>query len=176
MIRMRRTDDVSPARASTRQDGGMHISAKADYAVRALVELTALSASTPDNITVERLATAQKLPVKFLEAIFTELRKEGLVISRRGADGGYRLARPADEISVADVLRAVDGPLAAVRGLRPEDTSYEGAAAQLPGVWVALRSAVRGVLEGVTLEDLVSQELPASLKSLNAEPSAWQRR
>ena len=154
----------------------MHISAKADYAVRALIELTALSANGPENVTVERLATAQGLPVKFLEAIFTELRKEGLVISRRGADGGYRLGRPADEITVADVLRAVDGPLAAVRGLRPEDTSYDGAAALLPGVWVALRSAVRGVLEGVTLSDLVGHELPQSLRALTAEPSAWQRR
>jgi Rrf2 family protein len=154
----------------------MHISAKADYAVRALVELTVLSANGPQNVTVERLATAQGLPTKFLEAIFTELRKEGLVISRRGADGGYRLARPAAEISVADVLRAVDGPLAAVRGLRPEDTAYEGAAALLPGVWIALRSAVRGVLEGVSLQDLVGSELPEPLQSLIAEPSAWQRR
>ncbi len=154
----------------------MHISAKADYAVRALVELTVLSADGPQNITVERLATAQRLPVKFLEAIFTELRKEGLVTSRRGADGGYRLARPASSISVADVLRAVDGPLAAVRGLRPEDTVYDGAAALLPAVWIALRSAVRGVLEGVSLQDLVGQELPASLQALIAEPSAWQRR
>lgn len=154
----------------------MHISAKADYAVRALVELTQLCATGPQNITVERLATAQGLPVKFLEAIFTELRKEGLVMARRGADGGYRLARAADEITVADVLRAVDGPLAAVRGLRPEDTSYDGAAALLPGVWVALRAAVRGVLEGVTLADLVGHELPASLQVLIAEPSAWQRR
>ena len=159
-----------------RQDGGVHISAKADYAVRALVELTALSANGPEHITVERLAKAQGLPVKFLEAIFTELRKEGLVLSRRGADGGYRLAREPTQITVADVLRAVDGPLAAVRGLRPEDTSYDGAAELLPGVWVALRAAVRGVLEGVSLADLVARKLPEPLRSLTAEPSAWQRR
>lgn len=154
----------------------MHITAKADYAVRALVELTELSKAGPQNITVERLATAQGLPVKFLEAIFTELRKEGLVVARRGADGGYRLARAAEAITVADVMRAVDGPLAAVRGLRPEDTAYEGAAALLPGVWVALRAAVRSVLEGVTLADLAGRELPETLRTLIAEPSAWQRR
>ena len=152
----------------------MHISAKADYAVRALVEL---AASGGDGfVTVETLAAKQGLPPKFLETIFTELRKDGLVVSRRGVEGGYRLARPAAQVSVADVIRAVDGPLAAVRGLRPEDTEYGGAAQALPRVWVALRAAVRGVLEEVTVADLVAGRLPAQVEALTAEPSAWRRR
>ena len=152
----------------------MHVSAKADYAVRALAEL---AASEGDGyVTVEQLASRQGLPVKFLETIFTELRKDGRVVSRRGVEGGYRLARPAAEVSVADVIRAVDGPLAAVRGLRPEDTEYGGAAQVLPRVWVALRAAVRGVLEEVSVADLVAGRLPAQVESLTAEPSAWRRR
>ena len=154
----------------------MHVSAKADYAVRALVELTAMTAVQPGYVTVEQLAGRQGLPVKFLETIFTELRKDGVVISRRGVDGGYRLARGASTVSVADIIRAVDGPLAAVRGLRPEDTEYGGAAAALPQVWVALRAAVRGVLEGVTLADLVSGELPSDVSALTAPAAAWHRR
>jgi Rrf2 family protein len=154
----------------------MHVSAKADYAIRALVELTAMTAVQPGYVTVEQLAGRQSLPVKFLETIFTELRKDGVVVSRRGVDGGYRLARPASDISVADVIRAVDGPLAAVRGLRPEDTEYGGAAQALPRVWVALRAAVRGVLEGVTLADLVSGELPSGVSALTESAAAWHRR
>ncbi len=154
----------------------MHVSAKADYAVRALVELTAMTAVQPGYVTVEQLAAKQTLPVKFLETIFTELRKDSIVVSRRGVDGGYRLARNAAEISVADVIRAVDGPLAAVRGLRPEDTEYGGAATVLPQVWVALRAAVRKVLEGVTLEDLVSGELPTDVAALLEPAAAWHRR
>ena len=152
----------------------MDISAKADYAVRALTELAATGGT--GFVTVEQLAARQKLPSKFLETIFTELRKDGVVISRRGADGGYRLARPAEQISVADVIRAVDGPLAAVRGLRPEDTEYDGAARALPQVWVALRSAVREVLESVSLADLVAEHLPARVSELTTGPSAWHRR
>jgi Rrf2 family protein len=151
----------------------VHISAKADYAVRALAELSAASADGPGYVTVEHLAELQGLPVKFLETIFTELRKDGVVVSRRGIDGGYRLARDPSDISIADVLRSVDGPLAAVRGLLPEDTGYEGAAASLPHVWVALRAAVRGVLEGVTLADLVSGRLPENVLELTEAPSAW---
>jgi Rrf2 family protein len=154
--------------------GDVHISAKADYAVRALVEL---AASGGDGfVTVETLAAKQGLPPKFLETIFTELRKDGVVISRRGVDGGYRLARPARQVSVADVIRAVDGPLAAVRGLRPEDTEYDGAATALPHVWIALRTAVRDVLENVSRADLVSGHLPARVERLTSSPAAWQRR
>jgi Rrf2 family protein len=152
----------------------VHISAKADYAVRALAELTATGGTA--FVTVEQLAGRQALPSKFLETIFTELRKDGVVISRRGVDGGYRLARPAREISVADVIRAVDGPLAAVRGLRPEDTEYEGAAEALPQVWVALRAAVREVLESVSMADLVAGDMPARVAELTTIPSAWHRR
>jgi len=154
----------------------MHVSAKADYAVRALVELTALSAQQTGYVTVEQLAARQELPVKFLETIFTELRKDGLVVSRRGVDGGYRLARSASEITVADAIRAVDGPLAAVRGLRPEDTEYGGAAQAMPQMWVALRAAVRRVLEGVTLADLASGELPPEVIALTTSATAWHRR
>jgi Rrf2 family protein len=154
----------------------MHVSAKADYAVRALVELTATTLSDPSYVTVEQLAARQTLPVKFLETIFTELRKDGIVVSRRGVDGGYRLARKPSQITVADVIRAVDGPLAAVRGLRPEDTEYDGAAASLPKVWVALRAAVRNVLEGVTLADLVSGDLPSDVEALTESAAAWHRR
>ena len=154
----------------------MHVSAKADYAVRALVELTALTATQPGNVTVEQVCRAQGLPVKFLETIFTELRKDGLVVSRRGVDGGYRLARAASAISVADIIRAVDGPLAAVRGLRPEDTEYDGAAASLPQVWVALRAAVRNVLENVTLADLSAGQLPPEVAALTESEAAWHRR
>lgn len=152
----------------------MHISAKADYAVRALAELAAIPGS--GFVTVEQLATRQALPTKFLETIFTELRKDGVVISRRGVDGGYRLARPASQICVADVIRAVDGPLAAVRGLRPEDTEYEGAAGALPQVWVALRAAVREVLEAVSLADLAAGHMPSRVSELTTVPSAWHRR
>ena len=152
----------------------MHISAKADYAVRALAELAATGGT--GYVTVDTLAARQGLPAKFLETIFTELRKDGVVISRRGVDGGYRLARPASKIAVADVIRAVDGPLAAVRGLRPEDTEYDGAARALPQVWVALRSAVREVLESVSLADLVAGHLPARVSELTTGPSAWHRR
>lgn len=154
----------------------MHVSAKADYAVRALVELTAMSEKQSGYITVEQLCGRQGLPVKFLETIFTELRKDGVVVSRRGVDGGYRLARQPSTISVADIIRAVDGPLAAVRGLRPEDTEYDGAAAALPRVWVALRAAVRSVLEAVTLEDLASGTLPSDVAALTESEAAWHRR
>jgi len=152
----------------------MHVSAKADYALRAVAELAA--AGVDGFVTVEQLAARQGLPTKFLETIFSELRRDGLVISRRGAEGGYRLARQPAEMSVADIIRAVDGPLAAVRGLRPEDVEYGGAAAALPRVWVALRAAVRGVLEEVTIADLVAGDLPPAVETLTSEPSAWRRR
>lgn len=151
---------------------GMQVSAKADYAIRALVELAA-APPDPGFTSVEVLAKRQQLPVKFLESILTGLRKDGIVRSRRGADGGYQLARPAGDISIADVLRSVDGPLAGVRGLRPEDTTYSGAAATMPALWVALRAAVRHVLEGVSLAQLAAGELPADVRELAADPDAW---
>ena len=127
-------------------------------------------------MTSEELAGLQGLPVKFLEGILTQLRRAGLVVSKRGAEGGYRLARPAAEITVADVFRALDGPIAAVRGQAPEDLAYAGAAEHLREVWVATRAALRTVLEQVSLADLVSGQLPDTARQLLAEPGAWERR
>jgi Rrf2 family protein len=133
----------------------MRISAKADYALRAAAELAAVEGTGP--LKGEAIATAQAIPGKFLEAILTSLRTAGLVASQRGADGGYWLARPADRISVADVIRAVEGPIATVRGSRPEDVSYTGSAAGLRDVWIELRSSMRGVLEETSLADLAER-------------------
>ncbi len=151
---------------------GVHIPAKVDYGMRALLEL----ACADGPATGESLARAQGLPVKFLAAILNDLRRAGLVSSQRGLDGGYRLGRPADRITVADVMRALDGPLAEVRGLRPERTSYEGAAAHLQDVWVATRASLRAVLERVTLEDMVKGQLPEHIAHLVADPDAWEPR
>jgi Rrf2 family protein len=150
----------------------MRITAKADYAVRAAAELAAVEA---DGVPMkgELLARSQGIPQNFLENILTELRRSGIVRTRRGADGGYQLARPAAEITVADVLRAVEGPLAAVQGTRPDQLSYEGAAEHLPEVWVALRSSLRSVLEGVTLADLASGKLPSVVKERTKSKDAW---
>ena len=143
------------------------------HGTRALAEL----ASRPDQlVTSEELAGLQGLPVKFLEGILTQLRRAGIVVSKRGAEGGYRLARPAAEITVADVFRALDGPIAAVRGQAPEDLAYAGAAEHLREVWVATRAALRTVLEQVSLADLVSGQLPDTARQLLAEPGAWERR
>ena len=134
----------------------MRVSAKVDYALRAIVELAATAPSdTQELVTSERLATAQAIPPKFLENILLELRRAGLVSSQRGAEGGYRLGWPPAEISIADVIRAVEGPIATIRGSRPEDVTYEGSAVALRGVWIDLRAAMRGVLEQTTIADLV---------------------
>jgi len=150
----------------------MRISAKADYAVRAALEL---AAATELPVKGERIAEAQRIPPKFLENILVDLRQAGLVASQRGPDGGYRLDLPAEQITVADVIRAVDGPLAVVHGDRPDATRYEGAAEALQEVWVALRANVRAVLEQVSLADMVEGSLPASVRALAAEPDAWTR-
>jgi Rrf2 family protein len=151
----------------------MRISAKADYAVRAAAEL---AEAEPQGRPVkgEQLAAAQHIPQKFLENILADLRHGGLVRTRRGAEGGYALTRPATEISVADVLRAVEGPLAAVQGIRPESLRYDGAAARLPDVWVALRANLRAVLERVTLADLAAGDLPEGVSALTGVADAWQ--
>ena len=148
----------------------MRVSAKADYAIRAAVELAAAGEGPTKG---ERIAHAQSIPPNFLENILVDLRNAGLVASRRGADGGYWLARPANEISLADVIRAVDGPLANVRGVRSEQVEYEGNAEKLRDVWVAVRASLRGVLEHVTLADLARGELPDQVKQLAADPDAW---
>ncbi len=152
----------------------MRITAKADYAVRAAAELAAAEGTGP--VKGERIATAQDIPLKFLENILSELRTAGIVASRRGAEGGYWLDRPASEIAVADVLRAVEGPLASIRGTGPERLSYAGAAEVLPQMWVALRASLRIVLEGVTLADLAAGRLPPQVSALADAPDAWIKR
>ena len=150
----------------------MQITAKSDYAMRALLTLAATS-KDGSLVKGETLATAQHLPLRFLENIMLQLRRAGLVNSQRGAEGGYALARPANKITIAEVLRAIDGPLAQVRGLRPESTEYIGAAENLQEVWVAVRASLRGVLESVTLAQVVEGKLPASVRRLAADPDAW---
>jgi Rrf2 family protein len=151
----------------------MQISARADYALRALLTL---AASDGGLVKGETLATAQDLPLRFLENILTDLRRGGLVQSRRGADGGYQLCRPAHEITVATVIRVTDGPLASVRGHRPEDATYEGAAKHLQDVWIAVRVSLRRVLEAVTLADIAAGNLPEIVGELGREPDAWTTR
>ncbi len=155
------------------QNRPVRVSAKADYAVRAAVEL-AVAGDGP--VKAEQIAQAQEIPLKFLESILLDLRNAGLVNSRRGVEGGYWLARPAAEISLAQVIRAVDGPIANVRGMRPEDVSYTGTATQLRDVWIAVRASLRAVLERVTLAAVASGELPASVEELAANPDAWSPR
>ncbi|HET6758503.1 MAG TPA: Rrf2 family transcriptional regulator, partial [Propionibacteriaceae bacterium] len=130
----------------------MRLSARVDYALRALSELAAANAPR----TVEQLSEAQHIPNKYLESILGELRRTGLLRSQRGPEGGYRLSRPAEEISIADVIRALDGELANVRGSRPENLAYVGAATALQEVWIALRASERTILEGVSLAHVVS--------------------
>ena len=150
----------------------MRTTAKADSAVRAAVALAAAG----DMVTADHLARAQSIPVNFLENILRDLRRAGIVVSRRGQAGGYLLARPAVEISLADVIRAVEGPLATVRGLSPDALEYEGSAAKLRDVWVALRASVRSALEHVTLADVARGELPPLVGELTREDDAWARR
>jgi len=150
----------------------MRITAKADYAVRAAAELAAAEGQSAP-MKGEELARRQSIPKNFLENILTELRRAGIVRTRRGAEGGYQLARPAAEITVADVLRAVEGPLAAVQGSRPEQLSYEGAASSLPDVWVALRASLRSVLEHVTLADIANGKLPPVVKERTRVKDSW---
>jgi Rrf2 family protein len=152
----------------------MRISAKADYAVRAVIELAA--APEGASLSAREIATAQEIPQNFLENILAELRRAGIVESRRGAAGGYLLARPPEDISLADVIRAVEGPLANVRGVSPDLLEYEGSSERLRDVWVALRSSVRGVLEHVTLADVAKGELPPRIAELTQTADAWVRR
>jgi Rrf2 family protein len=151
----------------------VRVSAKADYAVRAAIELAAAPAGT--LVKGEQIAEAQGIPIRFLENILGELRQQGLVQARRGSDGGYWLGREPGEITVADVIRAVEGPLATVRGEGPDDITYRGTAVPLQQVWVALQANVRDVLERVTLTDLTSGELPANVRERSAEPDLIDR-
>ncbi len=155
----------------------MRISSKVDYAVRAAAELALRSPSRQDGPTKgDTLGEAQGIPTKYLENILAELRRSGIVGSRRGAEGGYWLARPASEVTIADIIRAVEGPLADVRGEAPEELDYQGPAQPLERVWVATRVSLRSVLERVTLADLVLDDLPADVLSLLDQPDAWLRR
>jgi Rrf2 family protein len=148
----------------------MRISARADYAVRAAVELAAAGQGPTKG---EAVARAQSIPLKFLENILLDLRHAGIVRSRRGTDGGYWLARDADQITVADVIRAVDGPLASVRGERPEEVAYDGAAGSLSQVWIAVRANLRAVVERVTIADVAAGKLPPAIQRLASDPDAW---
>ena len=151
----------------------MRISARADYALRAAAELAAAGGGPVKG---DALAAAQSIPAKFLENILADLRHARLVRSQRGSDGGYWLAHPAEEISLADVIRAVEGPLAAVRGEAPEDVEYPGPAKDLQDIWIAVRAAVRGVVEHVTLADLASGNLPPEIRAMGQDPDARIRR
>ena len=150
----------------------MRVSAKVDYALRACVELAAAAGDGP--VKGERIAQAQGVPLKFLENILLDLRHAGLVHSQRGAEGGYWLARPAAAVSLADVIRAVEGPIANVRGVRPEQVEYDGAARPLQDVWIALRASMRAVLEDVTLADLAAGRLPEPVLELTRSADAWE--
>lgn len=153
-----------------RDTASVRVTARGDYAVRAAVELAAAGGETRK---VADLAAAQHIPARFLENILLALRRAGLVHSRRGTDGGFRLARPAEEITLADVLRAVEGPLANVQGVPPEQIAYAGPAASLREVWVAVRASLRVVLEQVTLAEVVAGSLPSEVEDLIADPESW---
>lgn len=148
----------------------MRISAKEDYAIRAVVELAAAGGATVKR---EQLAERQGIPAAFLENILLDLKRGEIVEAIRGADGGFRLARPPEEITVADVIRTVSGPLATVRGQRPTALEYDGSAAALQDLWIALRANIRSILETVTIADVASGKLPTRVKKVAATPEAW---
>jgi Rrf2 family protein len=156
----------------------MRVSAKVDYAVRASVELAAAQSGDDSArpVKAEALARAQDIPVKFLENILQGLRQAGIVESRRGPEGGHLLARPAAEIALADVIRAIDGPLAGVSGRRPEEVEFKGTAEPLRDVWIAVRASVRRVLEEVSLADVAAGTVPTRVTDLTTDPGAWDRR
>jgi len=148
----------------------VRLTARVDYALRAVCELAAASGET---LTVDQLARAQGIPASYLETILGSLRRSGLVRGRRGPEGGFVLARPAAAISLADVIRALEGPLVHVRGERPDTVAYTGAATGLQDVWVALRAVERAVLEQVTLADVAAGRLPAKVRKLAGDPANW---
>ena len=154
------------------QNRGVQIPAKADYGIRAMLTL----ANSTTSLSAEHLAEEQGLPPRFLGAILSDLRRAGLLVSQRGSEGGYQLARPPSEISIADALRAISGPMAGVRGLRPETLTYDGAATSLVDVWVAVRAVLRNLLEHVTLEQVAAGSLPTLVTKLTKDPDAWQPR
>jgi Rrf2 family protein len=149
----------------------VRLSARVDYALRAVVELAAANGDRP--VTADQLAQAQAIPPKFLESILLQLRRGGIVNAQRGPEGGYWLARAAADISLADVIRVIDGPLANVRGQRPEAVGYHGAARSLQEVWIALRASEREILELVSVADVAAGTLPERVRELSADPTAW---
>lgn len=149
----------------------MRVSTKSDYALRALIELAVEPADRA--ITADELGQRQEIPHGFLQAILGDLRKADILLSQRGKSGGWRLARPADQVTIADVIRAVDGPLVSVYGVRPESVSYIGRAEVLKPVWIAARDALREVLETVTIAELASNELPHAIEKRIAHDEAW---
>jgi len=149
----------------------MHVTAKADYAIRAVVELAGSSQQAPRK--VDAVAKAQGIPVSFLENILTQLRSAGIVRSQRGPEGGYWLARPPEELNLADVIRSVEGPLVGVRGQRPEEIEYTGSAESLQHVWIAVRANLRNVLEHVTVANVAANELPDDVVALTRGEAAW---
>jgi Rrf2 family protein len=153
----------------------VRVSAKADYAVRAMVTLAADGADK-GPVKGDRIAEAQEIPLRFLENILGELRHAGLVQSRRGMDGGYWLAKPPDDVTLAEIIRAVEGPLASVRGEPPNELSFPGAAKPLQEVWIALRANIRDILESVTLADVVAGDLPDPVPEIAARPDVWRAR
>ncbi len=155
--------------AALRQNGRMQIPAKTEYAIRALLTLAASNVS----VSAEHLAQEQDLPAKFLGAILSDLRRGGLVSSQRGPEGGFKLAHDADQISIADIVRVVSGPMAGVRGMRPETLVYEGDAKYLREVWIAVRGALREVLEHVTLGQVLRGELPEAVTRFTTESDSW---
>ncbi|WP_101523250.1 RrF2 family transcriptional regulator [Nocardioides houyundeii] len=149
----------------------MRVSAKSDYALRALIEL---ARSNEGPVSAEELGRRQEIPHGFLQAILADLRRAGVVVSQRGQSGGWRMARAAEEVSVADVIRAVDGPLVSVYGLRPEAVSYNEKAAVLQHVWIAARHSLRDVFEQVSIAALASGTLPEEVTSRTSDEDAWQ--
>jgi Rrf2 family protein len=163
---------LSPVHGVQENDG-VRVTAKVDYAVRALLEL-AVASDGP--VKGERIAQAQEIPLKFLENILIDLRHANIVRAQRGAEGGYWLARPASEVTLGEIIRAVEGPLASVRGEPPEDVNYTGAAENLRTVWVAVRASLRAVVDELTLADVVADRLPTRIRRLTEAPDAWSRR
>jgi Rrf2 family protein len=161
------------ARQYPAQCSGVKVTAKADYAVRAVLELATVDTGLVKG---ERIARSQGIPLKFLENILIDLRHAGIVHAQRGAEGGYRLARSAEDVTLGEVIRAVEGPLASVRGEPPESVTYDGAAEHLQTVWIAVRASLRSVLDDLTLAEVVAGRLPDRVRELTESPDAWSRR
>lgn len=152
------------------EEVSVQITARSDYAVRAALEL---AVAYPERLAIDRIVAQQDLPRKFVEAILGQLRRSGLVVTQRGCAGGYGLAKPPKEITIGDIIRSVDGPLAEIHGVRPHELDYDGVAEHVPALWVALRSSMRAVLDVVTLQQLLGGKFPASVRRLGDADDAW---